>query len=145
MSQTASLTPPPLMSSGVSYPAVEHTAAIVAAYVSHNPVSQDRLPDLIKSVYGAVDAMFSPSATVSEPEALTPAVPIKKSITADYIVCLDDGLKFKSLKRHLHSLGMTPDEYRQKWGLPADYPMVCPNYSEQRSSLAKKHGLGLKH
>ena len=78
----------------------------------------------------------------SEPEVLTPAVPVRKSITPDYLVCLDDGRKFKSLKRHLASLGMTPDQYRAKWNLPADYPMVASNYAATRSALAKKIGLG---
>ena len=78
----------------------------------------------------------------TEPEVLTPAVPVRKSITPDYLVCLDDGRKFKSLKRHLASLGMTPDQYRAKWNLPADYPMVASNYAATRSALAKKIGLG---
>jgi predicted transcriptional regulator len=80
--------------------------------------------------------------TATEPEVLTPAVPIRKSINPDFLVCLDDGRKFKSLKRHLASLGMTPDQYRAKWNLPADYPMVASNYAATRSALAKKIGLG---
>jgi predicted transcriptional regulator len=82
------------------------------------------------------------TATASEPEVLTPAVPVRKSVTPDYLICLDDGRKFKSLKRHLASLGMTPDQYRAKWNLPADYPMVASNYAATRSALAKKIGLG---
>lgn len=127
-------------------PAIEHATAIVAAYVSHNAVSPDRLPELIASVHGAVSDLFSPKpAGPAEPmEKPEPAVSVKKSITADYLICLDDGLRFKSLKRHLKTLGMTPEQYREKWGLPASYPMVAPAYSDLRSKLAKDSGLGTK-
>jgi predicted transcriptional regulator len=119
------------------------TADIVAAYVAKNAVAAAELPALIGQVHGSMSSLAAGGPAVKE--APKPAVPIKKSITPDYIVCLDDGKKFKSLKRHLGSAyGMTPDEYRQKWGLPADYPMVAPNYAAARSELAKQTGLGRK-
>lgn len=120
--------------------AVEHTVGIVAAYVGRNTIAPSDLPKIIGDVHRAVIALESPPEEPA-PE-LTPAVPVKKSILPDFIVCLDDGRKFKSLKRHLASLGMTPEQYRAKWGLPADYPMVAPNYSAKRSTLAKAAGLG---
>lgn len=122
---------------------LEQVAEIVSAYVSNNAVSPADLPGLIAITHSA---MRSLSATPAEQpvEALNPAVPIKKSVTPDFIVCLDDGKKFKSLKRHLNVLGMTPDEYRAKWGLPSSYPMVAPNYAATRSALAKSNGLGRK-
>lgn len=122
--------------------AIELTADIVAAYVAHNPVSRDALPGVIQSVYNTLTSLDAPKAEAAP--ALTPAVPIRKSVTPDYIVCLEDGKKFKSLKRHIGKLGMTPDEYRAKWGLPADYPMAAPNYAAIRSRLAKRNGLGRK-
>jgi predicted transcriptional regulator len=117
---------------------------IVSAFVGYNSLPSTELPALIQSVHAALTAIASGSAapSVTEPMALTPATPIRKSVTPDYIVCLDDGRKFKSLRRHLALLGMTPDAYRQKWKLPADYPMVAPNYAAARSALAKKIGLG---
>jgi predicted transcriptional regulator len=119
------------------------TADIVAAHVSNNSVAVSDLPVLIANVHGALLGLGSPA---SAPEVkLEPAVSIRASIKPDYIVCLDDGKKLKMLKRHLMThYGMTPDDYRAKWGLPADYPMVAPNYAEQRRTLAKKIGLGRK-
>ena len=123
---------------------IELTADVIAAYVSNNPVPLSELPSLIAQVHQSLAGLSAASATTPT-EVLTPAVPIKKSVTPDYIVCLDDGKKFKSLKRHLKTtFGMTPEEYRAKWNLPADYPMVAPAYSAQRSALAKKLGLGRK-
>ncbi|RUU25157.1 MAG: MucR family transcriptional regulator [Mesorhizobium sp.] len=122
---------------------IELTADIVSAYVSKNPVPLGELPALIGQVHAALKGTVGGSP--AEPEALKPAVPIKKSVTPDYIISLEDGKKFKSLKRHLSThYGLTPDEYRAKWGLPADYPMVAPNYAAARSALAKTIGLGRK-
>jgi predicted transcriptional regulator len=121
----------------------ELTADIVSAYVAKNALSGADLPKLIQEVHAALKGLGS--APAEQPaEELKPAVSIRRSITPDYLVCLDDGLKFKSLKRHLAQLGMTPDQYRAKWGLPADYPMVAPNYSATRSQLARDNGLGRK-
>lgn len=123
--------------------ALELTASIVSAYVSKNSVPVTGLPDLVASVHASLQKL----ATTAEPEPVqaTPAVPIKKSVTPDYIISLEDGRKFKSLKRHLSAhYGMTPDEYRAKWNLPSDYPMVAPNYAATRSALAKTMGLGRK-
>ena len=119
-------------------------AEVVSAFVGHNSLPVSELPGLISSVHAAlVKISGGTSAPIAaEPEVLTPAVPVRKSITPDYLVCLDDGRKFKSLKRHLASLGMTPDQYRAKWNLPTDYPMVASNYAATRSALAKKIGLG---
>lgn len=120
------------------------TAEIVAAHVSNNSVAVSDLPELIHNVHGALSGLGegqpAPAATKAEP-----AVPVKQSIKPDYIVCLEDGKKLKMLKRYLMTqFGMTPDQYRAKWGLPADYPMVAPDYAEQRRSLAKSIGLGTK-
>ena len=118
------------------------TAEVVSAYVSNNTLATGQLADVIQAVYNSLRGL---EGQVGEPppEPLKPAVPIRKSITPDYLVCLEDGKKLKMLKRHLRSTyNMTPDEYRAKWGLPADYPMVAPNYAEQRSEFAKKIGLG---
>jgi predicted transcriptional regulator len=119
-------------------------ADIVAAYVGNNPVPVTNLPNLINEVYralsGAVDTAGEKSAEDSD---LRPAVPVKRSINPDYLICLEDGKKFKSLKRHLRThYDLTPEQYREKWNLPSDYPMVAPNYAEARSNLAKKMGLG---
>jgi predicted transcriptional regulator len=123
---------------------VEKTADIVAAYVRGNPVSSAELPHLIASVFASLQNLAIGAAAAPAAD-LAPAVPIKKSVTAEHIVCLEDGKKFKSLKRHLRTrYGLTPEEYRAKWGLPADYPMVAPNYARARSDLAKKMGLGTK-
>ena len=117
------------------------SADIVAAYVTHNSVPPGGLPALIESVHSALTRLGAVEA-VPEPEALLPAVPIRKSITPGFLICLDDGKKFKSLRRHLGSLGMTPEQYRIKWNLPKDYPMVAPEYAATRSALAKSIGLG---
>ncbi len=121
---------------------LKQAAKLVAVYVRTNRASADELPDLIRAMYNCV-AMAGAAPAVVEPP--TPVVPIKKSVTPDYIICLEDGKKLKTLKRHLMTAcGLTPDEYRDKWGLPADYPMVAPNYAAHRSSLAKRIGLGRK-
>lgn len=121
---------------------VEMAADIVSAYVSANPVAAQDLPALIRTVHSALLEVAS-GAPASKELAQEPAVAIKKSVTPDYIICLEDGKKFKSLKRHLRTrYSMTPDEYRAKWGLPHDYPMVAPNYAKERSNLAKRMGLG---
>lgn len=117
-------------------------AQIVSAHVSKNVVSPEELLRLIQEVYTALDHAGGDHAIAEQP---TPAVPIKKSVFPDYIICLEDGKKMKMLKRHLHtSYQMTPDQYRERWGLPHDYPMVAPNYAERRSALAKQIGLGRK-
>lgn len=120
-----------------------HQDADLLDRVTNNAVATADLPLLISDTHAALASLSSGSAE-PVPETLTPAVPIKKSVTPDFIICLDDGKKFKSLKRHLTQLGMTPDEYREKWGLPEGYPMVAANYSATRSSLAKSNGLGRK-
>lgn len=123
---------------------VELTAEVVSAYVGNNPVSASDLPSLISQVHSALGK--TGDGTESGPaEKPVPAVNPKRSVTRDYIVCLEDGKKFKSLKRHLMShYGLTPEEYREKWGLAPDYPMVAPAYAEQRSRLAREMGLGRK-
>lgn len=119
------------------------TGVIVAAFLSHNPMTVDRVPEFIASTTAAVRALYAPGEREPEAAELEPAVPIRKSITPDAIICLEDGKAFKSLKRHLRTAyGMTPDEYRERWGLPSSYPMVAPNYSATRSQLAKNTGLG---
>ncbi|HEY8260426.1 MAG TPA: MucR family transcriptional regulator [Methylosinus sp.] len=121
---------------------IELAADIVSAYVSNNSVPAADLPGLINEVYGALMRVGS-GAVVEPVEAPKPAVSVRKSVTNDFIVCLEDGKKFKSLKRHLRTqYGLSPEEYREKWGLPADYPMVAPNYAKARSNLAKQMGLG---
>lgn len=118
------------------------TAEIVASYVEKNSISANDLPALIKSIHHTLTNIEAPAAP--EAVALTPAVPIKKSITPDFIISLEDGRKFKSMKRYLAGKGMTPDQYRAKWGLPKNYPMVAPTYAAVRSSMAKSLGLGRK-
>ena len=119
------------------------TGEIVSAYVSKNTIPASEIPALISSVYQSLTTLGSSPAAVVAPEELRPAVPVKKSVTPDYIVCLEDGKKLKMLKRHLNSsYGLTPNEYRAKWGLPSDYPMVAPNYAKSRSEMAVKIGLG---
>ena len=119
---------------------IEMTADIVAAYVGNNMVAANEIPLVIDSIFNALNAV---ATGVSAPVAQEPAVPVKKSVGQDYIICLEDGKRFKSLKRHLSSkYDMSPDEYRAKWGLPKDYPMVAPAYAKARSALAKKMGLG---
>ena len=121
---------------------IELAADIVSAYVSNNSVPSSELPALISEVHNALLRVTSGVAPVVV-EALKPAVPAKKSITNDFIICLEDGKKFKSLKRHLRTqYNISPEEYREKWGLSADYPMVAPNYAKARSQLAKHMGLG---
>ena len=123
---------------------IDLSTEIVCAYVSHNALSVADLPKLIADVHGALRGLKSGVATQSV-EELKPAVPVKKSIANDYIICLEDGKKFKSLKRHLRThYNLSPEEYREKWGLPADYPMVATSYSATRSRLAKDNGLGRK-
>lgn len=121
---------------------IDLTATIVSAYVGNNPVPAADLPALISQVHGALTRVSNGRAEpIAEPAK--PAVSVKKSMTSEYLVCLEDGKRFKSLKRHLRTqYGMTPEQYREKWGLPADYPMVAPNYAVARSQLAKKMGLG---
>jgi len=120
----------------------ELTAHIIAAYVSHNTIVAENLPNLIVAVHGALSGCEL--NVVEEPKVeLVPAVSIKKSVTPDFIVCLEDGKKFKSLKRHIRTrYNMSPEQYREKWGLPIDYPMVAPVYAAARSQLAKTMGLG---
>ncbi len=121
----------------------ELTAEVVAAYVSNNVVQTGDLPSLISEVHTALGATGSTPAAPAEKQK--PAVPIRKSVHNDYIICLENGMKFKSLKRHLMTYhGLTPEEYREKWNLPSDYPMVAPAYAEARSRLAKEMGLGQK-
>jgi predicted transcriptional regulator len=116
---------------------------IVSAHVTNNSVPAGDLPQLIRDVYQALSTVSAPLPAT--PERPNPAVAPKKSVTPDYIVCLEDGKKLKMLKRHLRTAyGMTPEQYRERWGLPADYPMVAPNYAKQRSKLAKEIGLGTK-
>ncbi|ESQ92593.1 MucR family transcriptional regulator [Asticcacaulis benevestitus] len=125
---------------------IDRTVDIVSAYVSNNPVPPSGLSALIKSVYATLSAPRKSSETVAQVTAtLVPAVSVKKSISGDWLICLEDGQKFKSLKRHLLTkYGLTPDAYRVKWNLPRDYPMVAPSYSATRSTLAKANGLGQK-
>jgi len=122
---------------------LELTTEIVSSHVANNSVAVQDLPELIRQVYGTLTTIDqSPSAQPNRPQ---PAVPIKRSVTPDYIICLEDGRKLKMLKRHLKTAyNMNTEEYRERWGLPADYPMVSPNYARQRSDLAKKFGLGTK-
>jgi predicted transcriptional regulator len=118
------------------------TADVVSAYVSNNTLATGQLADVIQAVYNSLRGLEGQKAEPA-PEPLKPAVPIRKSVTPDYLICLEDGKKLKMLKRHLRSTyNLTPDEYRAKWSLPPDYPMVAPNYAEQRSEFAKKIGLG---
>ncbi|HLH90389.1 MAG TPA: MucR family transcriptional regulator [Xanthobacteraceae bacterium] len=126
---------------GTNY--IELTAKIVAAYVSHNNVSAGDLAGLINQVHAALTRVTATNHGEAPSEPLKPAVAVKRSITSDHIICLEDGKKFKSLKRHLRTqYNMTPEAYREKWGLPPDYPMVAPNYAAARSQLAKQMGLG---
>jgi len=120
---------------------IDLTAQIVAAYLGNNSVPSGDIANLINQVHAALTRVVGAPATMPA-EALKPAVPVKRSIASDYIVCLEDGKKFKSLRRHLRTLNMTPQQYREKWGLPPDYPMVAPNYAAARSQLAKQMGLG---
>jgi predicted transcriptional regulator len=119
---------------------VEVAADVVAAFVANNSLPIGELPALIQTVHGTVVRLASGADIPAIPKE--PVVPIRKSITPDYLICLEDGKKLKTLKKHLAGLGLTPAQYREKWKLPADYPMVAPNYAAQRSALAKKLGLG---
>ncbi|MEQ9332701.1 MucR family transcriptional regulator [Thalassobaculum sp.] len=121
---------------------IEMTTTVVAAYLRNNTVASAQISEVIHTVHDALKAL-SDGSHEPEPEPLKPAVPIRRSVTPDYIVCLEDGKQLKMLKRHLRTTyDLTPEEYRVKWGLPADYPMVAPNYAQQRSDFAKKIGLG---
>jgi predicted transcriptional regulator len=122
---------------------LEMAAKVAAAFVSNNPLPKGELPALIQTIHDALTGLsvgVENSAPKEEPKQ--PAVSIRKSITPEYLICLEDGKKFKSLKRHLGTHGLTPDQYRAKWNLPGDYPMVAPNYAAARSALAKAFGLG---
>jgi predicted transcriptional regulator len=122
---------------------IDMTAEIVSAYVGHNSVAPADLAGLIHQVFDALSQASNGVARTAE--KLEPAIAVRRSITPDYLICLEDGKKFKSLKRHLRThYNLGPDEYREKWGLPRDYPMVAPNYAQARSKLAKKMGLGQK-
>ncbi len=124
----------------------ELTAKIVSAYVSNNSVQVVDVPGLIRTVNQSLTKLGQPFDVVPEPVELKPAVSIKKSVTPEFIICLEDGKKLKMLKRHLMaSYNLSPDEYRAKWGLPSDYPMVAPNYAKARSDLAVKLGLGVRN
>lgn len=121
---------------------VEMTARIVSAYVSANQIAPQDIPGLVRTVHGTLKDLGGGALSVADANQ-EPAISVKKSVTPDYIICLEDGKKFKSLKRHLRTrYSMTPEEYRAKWGLPHDYPMVAPNYAKARSDLAKRMGLG---
>lgn len=120
------------------------TAELVAAYVAKNSVPAAELPNLIRSVFQSFAALGTPAHEEVAPELPKPAVSVKKSVTDEYIISLEDGRRFKSMKRYLSGLGMTPADYRAKWGLPVDYPMVAPAYAAKRSALAKTIGLGRK-
>lgn len=138
------MTTPADTESRIEYDLVEFSTEIVAAYVSHNAVSPVDLPKLIADVHSALKTLGGEEAALPVEEK-KPAVPVRKSVTPEYIICLEDGKKFKSLKRHLRThYNLSPEEYREKWGLPSDYPMVAPSYSATRSKLAKDNGLGRK-
>jgi len=119
---------------------IKLAAEVVAAFVSYNPLPKSELPALIEAVQTAIAKL----AKAPESSPKEQAVPVRKSVTPDYLICLEDGKKFKSMRRHLTQLGLTPEQYREKWNLPSDYPMVAPNYAAQRSAMAKKIGLGQK-
>ena len=121
---------------------MEMTAELVSSYVTKNHVRAAELPDLISTIHASLAGMGSAPEAASEPAKLVPPVSIKRSITDDYLVSMEDGKQYKALKRHLTKLGMTPADYREKWGLPHDYPMVAPAYSRHRSAMAKQIGLG---
>jgi len=125
-----------------SHSRIDLAAEIISAFVSKNTVSAEELPSLISQVHIALDNLGKPVATQAEKPI--PPVPIKKTVTPDYLISLEDGKRYKSLRRHLSTRGLTPEQYREKWGLRRDYPMVAPNYSAQRSELARSLGLGQK-
>lgn len=129
----------------VDFEILQQTAKLVSAYLSNagNHVTPREVPGLITATYASLSTLGQEPPAPAAAEKPTPAVPVRRSVTPDYIVCLEDGKKLKMLKRHLRTAyGLSPEEYREKWGLPADYPMVAPNYAEQRSGLAKAFGLG---
>jgi predicted transcriptional regulator len=122
---------------------LNQTAQIVSSHLSNNPVPQDKIPELIREVYGTLTRLGSGADDAKNDQPLVPAVPIKQSVRPNHLVCLEDGRQLKMLKRHLMTAyNMTPDDYRKRWNLPHDYPMVAPNYAETRSTLAKQSGLG---
>ncbi len=122
---------------------IELAAEMVAAFVSNNSLPTSELPGLIHAVHTVVARLaVGPETAPPQVEAKAPVVPIRKSITPDFLICLEDGKRFKTMRRHLAGLGLTPQQYRKKWSLPSDYPMVAPNYAAQRSTMAKKIGLG---
>ena len=122
---------------------IELAAEMVAAFVSNNSLPTSEVPALIHAVHTVVARLaVGPETAPPQVEAKAPAVPIRKSITPDFLICLEDGKRFKTMRRHLAGLGLTPEQYRQKWNLPSDYPMVAPNYAALRSAMAKKIGLG---
>lgn len=132
-------------SNSAAYAAIGDAMSVIRAYVGNNPISAGDLQALIRDTHRTVSNLYGVDAPPdAEPVVLTPAVPIKKRFTDTHVICLDDGLAFRSMKRHLAGLGMTPAEYRAKWGLPKDDPIVHPSYSATRSALAKKSGLGRK-
>ena len=142
LKRTGDLTRPPVADQPANTRHLELTAEIVSAYVANNSLPQNELPALLRAVHVALNRTAAGKAGEPAP-ALASPVPIRKSVTPDYIVCLEDGKKFKSLKRHLRTqYNMTPQQYRAKWSLPAEYPMVAPNYAKARSELAKSMGLG---
>ena len=119
------------------------TAEMVAAYAGNNAVSPGELPDVIRTVHATLRQLNQPAAAAAEPEALVPAVPIRKSVHPDFNICLEDGKKLKMLKRHLMThYGLSPEDYRARWGLPRDYPMVAPDYAKSRADTARRLGLG---
>ncbi len=121
---------------------LQMTTQVVAAYVGHNKLGEAQIPEFIKTVYASLAGLDGHTVLTADPNQ-KPAVPIKKSITADYLICLEDGAKRKMLKRHLRTVyGLSPEDYRAKWGLGSDYPMVASNYAKRRSAFAKKSGLG---
>ena len=121
---------------------LEMTTEIVSAYVGNNTIAAGELNELIVSIHDSLHNLTTGGVEV-EPEPIKPAVPVRRSVTPEYLICLEDGKRLKMLKRHLRTTyGLSPDDYRAKWGLPADYPMVAPNYAQQRSEFAKKIGLG---
>ena len=121
---------------------MELAAEILSAFVSRNSVPRAELPALFEGLHASLKRLTDGEVAPPVVEPPTPAVSVRKSVTPDYLICLDDGLRFKSLRRHLTALGMTPEQYRQKWNLPSDYPMVASNYAAERSALAKTSGLG---
>jgi predicted transcriptional regulator len=118
------------------------TTKVVTAFVRKNSLPSAEILPLIASVHSALTRLATAAVEPEAPVALTPAVPVRNSVTPDYLICLDSGKKFQALKRHLHTLGMTPQQYREKWGLPADYPMVAPSYSARRAEIARQTDLG---